>query len=140
MRITAASPTQVCDGEDLAFIRRRVQELVQPGPGASEGMVVYDYEEASRRCERQRAAAPSTERFQRYDHVACRLDGGTWASGVVHLHAKLPFVHVKLIDPDDMYNHGRIIAVPEGACHLQRAAVCDDSALFHPVINLRKSA
>ena len=55
-------------------------------------------------------------------------------------HAKLPFVHVKLIDPDDMYNHGRIIAVPEGACHLQRAAVCDDSALFHPVINLRKSA
>ena len=44
----------MCDGEDLAFIRRRVQELVQPGPGASEGMVVYDYEQASRRGERQR--------------------------------------------------------------------------------------
>ena len=116
------------DEEDRAFIMRRVQTMVQPGPGASEAMIVKE----SERKKNVEGSTPTP--FQRFDHVVCRPDREhLWLAGVVR-----EYVHA--IDEDGPENHGqarryvhvmidapdnRLLAVPEDECHLQRAAACD---------------
>ena len=123
MRVMGEAARGELGEEDRAFITRRVGELVQPGPGASEAMVVADD------CQGRRGGEGAKQmRFQRFDRVVCRLGGQpTWASGTVQLHAVdvdaddnaedhrttgHPCVHVMLNAPDS-----RLIAVPEDGCH-----------------------
>ena len=107
------------DSEDLAYIARGVRRMVQPGPGATEGMVVIDDQ---RKHGRDVQAEPV--RFQPSDRVVCRLGRRSWASGVVRTHAVndenarfLSCVQIMTDSPDS-----RIVDVPENCCHLQRAA------------------
>ena len=109
---------------DHGYIHWRGHELMRPGPGASEAIVVPQMQST-----RGSQEAPPV-RFEQLDRVVCRVDGRReWASGVVHLHPvndgstesqgqpTMPCVHV-------MVDGGRLIAVHENDCHLQRAANC----------------
>ena len=151
VRVMTDEGRAVMADDDRAFISRRVHALVHPGPGASEAMTVtHEYSHL------QRGGSEGAEqmRVQRLDHVVCRLAGslaleGRWASGVVHVAgpagppivgdedarrepgraggATRAYVHVRMDGPN-----GRLVAVPEHACHLQRAAACNDAPVDAP--------
>lgn len=124
------------DNRDRAFITQSVRRSVHPGPGASEAMVLV----APSRTGCSNTQNVEKMRFSRLDHVVCRLQGH-WASGVVHAmesaadspaQEKPQCIYVMLDGPNNSNSkismaavnekNDRLVAVPEDACHLQRAA------------------
>ena len=110
---------------DRAFIAWRVANLVRPGPGASEAMIVPESEGSH-----DSESAQQPKRFLPLDRVVCRIDGErTWASGIVHAvngydaeqepGSDRTCIHVMIDSPDS-----RLVAVHECDCHWQRAAKC----------------
>ena len=150
MRVMNQQRRDQLGDEERGYIWRKVRERVQPGPGATEEMILDEIE-------RKDDPGAKPMRCQQHDHVVCcrnDIDGQRkWASGIVHLnainednaeaHGQTPYIHVMI----DELSSSRLVAVPERDCHLQRAATCNADelscdmspppALMHPPLVCR---